>query len=320
MSASLVPPAALVFVAFAQATFALPGRPAECGALEGARADNVWERAKSPALRQYCNFLASGASKLAGSVGMESEALAAADQADHALPGRAAPSVLRGRALLRLGKVAEAYAALAQARARDERVLDDPAALLAWGRTALRTGHLDEAREAYRALLPRASALAAQERGPAYVEAGLLAMSSGPAGLDEAIAILRQAQREAQDTAQTMAVLALALALDRGGERDEAKAVLAEHVHADPRATLVEARAHQALTAPLGEREAEAMAALALERLDPAAARESWKKFASLPGAPAAWVEHARQHEAALAGKRGPSAAAAPAPGRGGNP
>ncbi len=40
-----------------------------------------------------------------------------ADEADKLLPGRAAPSVLKGRALLRLGKPAEALKALEEARA-----------------------------------------------------------------------------------------------------------------------------------------------------------------------------------------------------------
>lgn len=271
-------------------------------ASHGTHAGNVWERAKAPALRRYCDLVASATSKLAGSAGMSTEVLTIADEADRAVPGHAAPSVLRGRAQARLGHYPEAYAALRDAKARDERALDDPASLLAWARVALRTGHPDEARDAYRALLPRASALAIAERGPAYVEAGLLAMSRGAPGLEEAVAILRQARRDAQDVEQTIAVLALGLALDRSGERDEARAVIGERVHGDPRGVLSDARARKTVDAGTNGVDVEAIAAMALESFDPALARDAWHRYVdAAAGGP--WVEHARQHEAALAGK-----------------
>ena len=43
------------------------GRPAECTSLDGGRGANVWERAKAPELRRYCDLLAAGAAKLAWS-------------------------------------------------------------------------------------------------------------------------------------------------------------------------------------------------------------------------------------------------------------
>ncbi len=293
------------------------GRPQECAGLDGAQGANVWERAKSPALRKYCDLLASGASKLAGTVLIADGAsadprrvqnlkdvLAIADEADHAVAGRAAPSVLRGRAFARLGQFPQAYAALHDAKGKDDRALEDPVALLAWGRVALRTGHLAEASEAYHTLLPRASALQAADRGVAYLEAGMMAMSRGAGDLDEAIQIFRQARRDSQDVAQTVAVLALALALDRSGEREEARAVLSERIHSDPHGVLSDARARQILGPASGEAEIEALAALALEPLDANLARESWRKYLE-KSPPAAWAEHARAHEAALGGARG---------------
>ncbi len=53
-------------------------------------------------------------------------------------------------------------------------------------------------------------------------------MAQGRASIDDAIAMLRQARREAQDAMQVATTGALALALDRSGQKDEAKAILAE--------------------------------------------------------------------------------------------
>ena len=117
---------------------------------------NVWERAKSPELRRYCDLVASAASKLAGNAAMATAALAAAREANEVLPGHAAPRVLEGRALAALGKLDEALAASRDGRARDRAGLDDPLALLAWARVLARTGHPGEAVEAYRALSCRA--------------------------------------------------------------------------------------------------------------------------------------------------------------------
>ncbi|MCW5838043.1 MAG: hypothetical protein KIS78_36975, partial [Labilithrix sp.] len=85
-------------------------RPAECGVADGFRAANAWERAKEPNLRRYCDLLASGTAKLVGSGSnvLVNEVPQIADEADKLLPGRAAPAVLKGRALLRLGKAPEA--------------------------------------------------------------------------------------------------------------------------------------------------------------------------------------------------------------------
>ncbi|MDP9000911.1 MAG: hypothetical protein M3O46_12450, partial [Myxococcota bacterium] len=44
-------------------------RPPECDD-RGGRTANVWERAKSPELRRYCDLVASASSKLAGMAAM----------------------------------------------------------------------------------------------------------------------------------------------------------------------------------------------------------------------------------------------------------
>jgi len=275
------------------------GRPPECGE-PGGRAANVWERAKSPELRRYCDLVASAASKLAGTTAMAEQALAAAQQADGVLRGHAAPRVLEGRALVALGRLDEAAQALADGKTRDPRALEDPLALLAWARVLARTGHAEDAADAYRALLPRATSLSAVERSAAAVEAGLVAMQRGPAGLDEAVAALREAAREAQDESAAVATLALAVALDRRGDADECRALLEGRTHpqglrqaGDPRTPLSSPRARDLLAVAPVERDA--LAAIGLESTDAAGARDAWQAFlAAAPKGP--WADWARSH------------------------
>lgn len=279
------------------------GRPAECNAVDGIGA-NVWERAKSPALRRYCDLLASGATKVAGTGAMAKEALVLAEEAEKTLPGRAAPMLLKGRAAASLGEFGDAYGAFEEARKRDEHAFDDPSALVAYARSAARTSHPEVARAAYRLLLPRASALTVGERGVAYDEAGMVAMASGPAASADAIATFRQALRDSQGVAQTVAVLGLALALDRANQHDEAMAAVAERIHGDPRPLLKAAVDTGVLGPGTGVEELDALAAIGLEPTNAAAAREAWKKYAE--HAPAIWAEHARANANAKAepGKR----------------
>jgi tetratricopeptide (TPR) repeat protein len=269
------------------------GRPPECGE-PGGRASNVWERAKSPELRRYCDLVASAASKLAGTASMAEQALASAQEADTVLPGHAAPRVLAGRALEALGKLDEALAALEDGRTREPGALDDPLALA-------RTGKGDRASDAYRALLPRASSLSALERSTAAVAAGRGALARGPARIDEAAAALREGLREAQDERRVVAVLALALALDRRGDAEESRALLSERAHGDPRAPLASAQAKDLLS--VAPAEAQALAALALEPTDAAGARDAWQAYLdTAPQSP--WAPHARTHLTSLGGKR----------------
>jgi tetratricopeptide (TPR) repeat protein len=258
----------------------------------------VWERAKAPELLRYCDLLAGATSKLAGTSVMAQAALASAREADETLPGHGAPLVLEGRALSALGQFDEALAALRAGRDRDPGALDEPAALYAWARVLSRTGHVDEAAEAYRALLPRTAPLSAAERSSAAVQAGLVLMARGPAGLDDAIAALREALREGQDEAQTVAAYALALALDRRGDADEARALAAARTHGDPRSVFEGSRAKELVAATPAE--ALAMSALALAPLDAAGARDAWTQYlAASPNGP--FASHARAHLATLA-------------------
>lgn len=264
---------------------------------EGFKAANKWERAKEPNLQLYCSLLASGTAKLVNAAALAKDVPAIADEADKLLPGRAAPSVLKGRALLRLGRAPEALKALEEARTRDDRALDDPVALLAWARANARTGHHDEAATAYRAALPRTSALSLPERSAASFEAGMIVMAQGPKVVDDAVAMLRQARREAQDALQLASVVGLALALDRSGQKEEAKAVLAERVREGVKPVLKDARVVDALADAGVAQEAEALLGMALEPTDPAGAREAWRRFLEGAGGKGPWAEHARARE-----------------------
>ena len=174
-----------------------------------------------------------------------------------------------------------------------------------------RTGRGEEAAEAYRALLPRTTALPSAERASAEIEAGLVAMDRGPGRLDEAAAALREAIREAQNEAHAVAVLALALALDRRGNGGEGRALLEERAHGDPREALSSARAKELLAVAPGE--APALEAIGLEAAGSAVARDAWPLVVDAgPSGP--WAAHARAH---LAGPPGVRRGASTAPARG---
>lgn len=285
-------------------------RPSECTLLDGPSGANVWERAKSPELRRFCDKLAAASAKLSGTGAQPKEALAIAEEADKMLPGRATPLVLQGRALVKLGRWADAQKAFVEARKRDDHALDESAALLAWARAASRVGDLDEAARSYARLLPQSSTLGGSERSAAALEAGLVLMSRGPKGVDDAVAVLRQARREAEGQHVGASVLALALALDRAGQRDEARGVLGERARIDPRPIVADARVQEALANANAAAEADALAAIGLESFDPAAAREGFRRYAERAKGP--WVEHAQAR--AKGGGAAPDASAKPAP------
>jgi len=272
-------------------------RPAECNVLPGERGANVWERAKIPELRRYCDLVASATAKLAPGSRMVPDVVLLADQADALVPGRAAPMLVKGRALCQLARYSDALAALRAAEGRDERALDEPAALLAWARSLAFTGDAAGARAAYRALLPRAEALPLADRGVAYLGAGMLAMAAGPSGLDETIAILRQARRDSQDLLRAAATFALALALDRAGDGGEALAVLAEEGAGEAPSVMEDARVLAAM-GPGAHAEARAIEALAAGSAGKReVARAKWREVLAEAGESGAWAAHARAHE-----------------------
>ncbi len=287
---------ALAFVLLQLSGTPAAGRPAECAFGDTGR-PNVWERVKQPELGKYCDLLASGASKLASTGSAQArDVLAIAEDADKRLPGRSAPTVLKGRAFAKLAQYTDAYTTFHAALAKDPGACDEPNALFAYARSASRTDHGAEALAAYRALLPRASGLTSSDRGAAYLEAGLATMASGGVTIDDAIAIFRQARRESQDALAVVSWLALALALDRANLHDESRAVLAER-STEVKSSLADGRVREVLAATPAENDA--LVALALESTDPVAAQAAWHKYAATVTT-GPWAEHARAREAAL--------------------
>jgi tetratricopeptide (TPR) repeat protein len=293
-----------VALIFAQSVSFSTGRPPECA---GTRL-NAWERAKAPQMRAYCDLIASATSKIVGGKDSARAALVETQEAEKLAPQQPYSRVLRGRALEKLGRAPEAYDAFAEAKKLDARALDDPQTLLSWSRVLARTKRIDEAENAYRMLLPRASWLDSRERALAYVEAGLIVMQRGPQKIDEAVAIFRQARAEAQDSYRALALVLLALALDRSGDPAQAQAVLGDR--GDVRALFDDARVREVFDTVASAPEIDAAIAESLATTKPKDAHDAWARYLkNAAGSP--WADHANARSNAGAPARKPAPAGA---------
>jgi hypothetical protein len=289
------------FVAVARAG----ARPRECG---GAARETPtrWDRARIPELGRYCDALARGYGLLRSS---PRAAIEAADVAEHALPGRGAATVLVARAKLSLGDDAGAWSAFERVRSASPRDLEAVATLHDLAVAALRTGHREEAFDAYRALVPRVALLdEATEEVRVLVEAGVLSMSFGPERLAEAIAYLAEARRRSKAFGENDYVLsALALAESRDGRTAEATAVADEA--SGPwwlESQRDAAPASSAERPVLPPAELDAMIATLAARHDAELARSRWESYLSGDGGKGPFAAHARTQRAAVptGGKR----------------
>ncbi|MFT3774537.1 MAG: tetratricopeptide repeat protein [Minicystis sp.] len=187
-------PAALGQGASLSAAAAASGRPPECSSRSRralARGPSIWELARVPNLQRYCDLVARAQTQLAT---MPSAARKAAEEADKALPGHAAPAVVIARSALAMGDVTDAAAAFARARAIDARSVEDPGAMHDLARVLTRTGKRDEALAVYRALVPRVDLLGTTDRRVSVLlEAAHLSMTAEGAGGAPAVADLEQA-------------------------------------------------------------------------------------------------------------------------------
>jgi len=267
------------------------GRPRECSETRAASA-NVWERAKSPELRRYCEIMSLAAARLAAASAGK-DVLALLDEAERVVAGRTPTLVLRGRALLRTRRTKEAFDVLEKAVAADGQALSDPAALLAYARAAARSGAEAKARGAYLSLMPRADLLPTEERSRTYFEAGLHSMRSGAQGLPTAVLAFREMRRDATETWADLGKVALALALDRQGLREESASVLGTPRASDVVRALALVNVIESLENGASADETEALRAMVLERSDPAASRAAWKKFLEKQAANAPYRAHA---------------------------
>lgn len=279
----------------------------ECAVLFKGGADktkpNLWESAKQPALGDHCALLQKGVQRI--NEGNFVAALDLAQKADDLTPGQPGPFVVRGSAYARWGKPKDALEAFEKAKARHARALDDATILDDYGSVLLRLGKVDEARRAYRALLPRVTGptgmcgvqTSCAAASLAYLTAGVLAMEEGPSGLEEAAAILKETRAKAIGDLQRVASLAFALALDRAGEAAQAREIAAEVVKTKgvPNEIAPEIAARFA-----SMEEGWAMRAIGLEVAEPLAASDAWKAYLAAGGDKRAWAAHARAHLARL--------------------
>lgn len=264
---------------------------------------NLWEAAKQPALNEHCSLLQTAVQKVDS--GNFVSALDLAQKADDLTPNQPGPHVVRGLAYARWGKPKDAAASFERARTIHPRALDDATVLDDYGASLVRLGKLDEARRAYRALLPRVTGPTGMcgvqtqcaAASLAYLTAGVVALDEGPSGLEEAVAILREARGKSDGELKRVATFALALALDRRGDSDQAREIASDMAKA--RGVPTEIPPEITVRFP-GLEEAHAIRAIGLETTDPPAALEAWKSYLSNGGDKRAWAAHARARIAKL--------------------
>jgi Flp pilus assembly protein TadD len=260
---------------------------------------NLWESAKMPSLRAHCDLLQLGVR--AFREGRFTDAVAYAQRADAEPKDQPGPWVIRGEAYARWGNAEESVKAFEKAKALNPRALDDAEALDDYGSVLVRLKRADDARKIYRVLLPRASGAVGlcpfggdcDAAALAYLTAGELAVEAGAGSLEEAVAILREARaRGVTNDVKRTTVMALALALDRRGDEDQARdlvsKIFANEVPPEIRVRFIAAE------------EAIAMRAIALEINDPALALEQWRAYLAAGGDKRPWAAHAKARIARL--------------------
>lgn len=264
---------------------------------------NLWEAAKQPALHQHCELLQKAVQRVDS--GNFVAALDMAQKADDLTPNQPGPYVVRGLAYARWGKPKDSATAFEKAKSLHPRALDDATVLDDYGAVLVRLGKLDEARRAYRALLPRVTGPTGMcgvqtqcaAASLAYLTAGVVAMDEGATGLEEAVAILREARGKSDGELKRVATFALALALDRKGDVDQGREIATDM--AKTRGVPTEIPPEITVRFP-GLEEAYAIRAIGLETTDPPAALEAWKQYLSNGGDKRAWAAHAKAKVAKL--------------------
>lgn len=216
----------LVPAAELSAAAASSARPAACRVHGAELGSTLWTRARLPEVVRSCRNLSRGHARLAAH---PAEALALAQAAEGA-PVNAAPArLLRGRALFRLNRIAEAWPLLAPFLETSAAPLDDAQALLDIARTALAAGALDAAERGYRLLVPRAALLGSREvERIVLIEAASLALARGTTDIDEALGYLDTARAMPLAGERDLVLGLTALALERSGRVEQARAAARE--------------------------------------------------------------------------------------------
>ncbi|HSU38158.1 MAG TPA: hypothetical protein VLJ38_01290 [Polyangiaceae bacterium] len=308
LSFGLPPPAELAAAAAAGV------RAAACRPHAGRTDPTLWTRARPPEVALSCRLLARATARLDHS---PAAALELSRSAASFEPNALTAKLIEGRALLRLGRVPEAWALLAPFAEEKSAPLDDAPSLFDVARTALAAGALEQAASAYRLLVPRAALLGSrQAERTAVIEAASLALARGPKSLDEALGYLETARSIPLAGDHDLILALTALALDRAGRSEQARAAAREAEGPwDLESELSQAeRARVAETAlsPSGELTPSpaairpsrimlldgelhaAIAELAWGR-DEALRRAHWRAFLASSAGRGAWAEHARR-------------------------
>jgi tetratricopeptide (TPR) repeat protein len=182
-------------------------------------ASDFWDEVRSPGLGALRVHVARSRDALAHN--QAELALQHADAAVARRPERAEGHVVRGRALGALARHGEATAAFEQALQRDPLALDDEDDASAAAQSALVVGRPDLALGVMTRSLARLRGTRARTQALLIMADALHAQ--GPSELRRAIATYREALVDSAFERQ--ALLGLALALHRAGERDEAVAL-----------------------------------------------------------------------------------------------
>jgi tetratricopeptide (TPR) repeat protein len=223
----------------------------------------------------------------------------AAEAARKLLPKGPAPKVVLGRLALARGDAKGALTLFEEALATDPRSIEQPSAMHDLALAQRATGKLKGALKTYRVLAPRVSLLPGRtDRARVLVEAAHVAMAAPTATpseaarhLEEALAFLRQAQRDPHQPLRRDIALSLVLALDRAGRRAQADAVLAEQ-----RSRLSATRVVTATKYLVHPEEHHLLVALSAEREDAAAARAAYDRYLAVaPDGPYADTARARK-------------------------
>ncbi|MEZ4314255.1 MAG: hypothetical protein R3F14_40055 [Polyangiaceae bacterium] len=274
-----------------------------------------------PTLQRYCDMLSRARAQLSSNPELSKMA---AQEAEKALPGKAAPRVALARAALALGDLETAANEFLAAKKIDPRSVEDPSTMHDLCRVLRKTGKREEALTVYRALVPRIDLLGSTDvRVSVLLEAAHASMAAhaanpertpkgdaaAPNPLDEAIAYLREAKQRPPTILANDVALSLVLALDRAGERDAADAALAD-------AHRTGARVRRSSLDYLSDVDEKlALEALVQEGADRAAAIKSWEAYLATPAGKGPWGPAARARLDSLkrggikgksAGKRSP--------------
>jgi tetratricopeptide (TPR) repeat protein len=209
--------------------------------------------------------------------------------------------VLAARSEAQLGKYTEAWERFDRARALSPSSVESPGALHDLAVAALRTGHIEQAADAYRVLAPRVELIDDErERVRVLVEGGVLAMRRGPEHLGEAIGYLNEARRAGSPLGLgDYVIAALSLAYARQGRESDAMGVVDEssgpwRLEAE-REREGQAGVSSLPALPAGE--LDAMIAILSERRDKDLALERLQSYlVSVPSGPfAAWTRARRE-------------------------